>query len=114
MSYAVKYTDSNGQIRAGTGFQVGKQKVPVLHRSHDQLVATEHSAHVSAGAQAHGYTVPAKIPDAQCPDALRCYPRIGVTDYDLDGILDETDNCPFDPNFQQGDSNGNGVGNACE
>lgn len=36
------------------------------------------------------------------------------TDSDLDGVLDATDNCPFTPNADQMDSNGNGIGDACD
>ncbi len=36
-----------------------------------------------------------------------------IPDTDADGIADADDNCPFDANPDQADSNGNGVGNAC-
>ncbi|HMQ14923.1 MAG TPA: DUF5011 domain-containing protein [Phycisphaerae bacterium] len=35
-------------------------------------------------------------------------------DTDADGLFDHEDNCPFASNADQVDSNGNGVGNACE
>lgn len=35
-------------------------------------------------------------------------------DYDGDGIVDASDNCPATPNANQIDKNGNGVGDACE
>lgn len=35
-------------------------------------------------------------------------------DQDLDGIPDEADNCPFTPNTDQADDDGNGIGDACE
>jgi hypothetical protein len=35
-------------------------------------------------------------------------------DRDLDGISDELDNCPNDPNPDQADANHNGIGDACE
>jgi hypothetical protein len=38
----------------------------------------------------------------------------GNLDDDGDGIPDEMDNCPLVPNQKQRDSNGNGVGDACE
>lgn len=38
----------------------------------------------------------------------------GETDSDGDGIPDETDNCPTAFNPDQTDSNGNGIGNACD
>ncbi len=36
-----------------------------------------------------------------------------ISDYDHDGIIDEEDNCPLDPNPSQRDSDGDGVGDAC-
>ena len=36
------------------------------------------------------------------------------TDTDGDGIPDAIDNCPFTPNADQKDSNGNGIGDACD
>ncbi len=35
-------------------------------------------------------------------------------DFDNDGISDELDNCPFTPNPDQADTDGNGTGDACE
>ncbi|WP_417910357.1 thrombospondin type 3 repeat-containing protein [Candidatus Electronema sp. PJ] len=41
---------------------------------------------------------------------------VTVTDKDTDGdgIIDENDNCPVTPNQDQADSDGDGIGNACE
>jgi YVTN family beta-propeller protein len=39
--------------------------------------------------------------------------RMGI-DRDGDGVPDALDNCPFVPNPDQADSNGNGIGDACE
>lgn len=41
-------------------------------------------------------------------------PEPVVQDTDFDSIPDETDNCPNQPNPDQADVNGNGVGDACE
>ena len=38
----------------------------------------------------------------------------GCVDTDADGVCDNVDNCPTKPNPDQKDSNGNGVGDACE
>ncbi len=35
-------------------------------------------------------------------------------DYDLDGILDGSDNCPFDANADQADGDSDGVGDVCD
>jgi len=35
-------------------------------------------------------------------------------DFDEDGIEDDFDNCPFVPNRDQADSDGDGVGTACD
>ena len=40
--------------------------------------------------------------------------RINTDDFDADGINDDDDNCPFTPNPDQADSNGNGIGDACD
>ena len=37
-----------------------------------------------------------------------------MTDTDLDGICDSADNCPLSPNPAQQDSDGDGMGNACD
>ena len=39
---------------------------------------------------------------------------VNPADRDSDGILDAFDNCPFDKNPDQEDSDGNGVGDACD
>ncbi len=39
---------------------------------------------------------------------------LGVPDSDRDGVFDSGDNCPLVPNPDQTDSDGDGVGNACE
>src|SRR6185295_19613546 len=40
--------------------------------------------------------------------------RISLADTDGDGILDGADNCPASPNANQLDSDGDGLGNACD
>ncbi len=55
--------------------------------------------------------------DADCPTGLSCGPPFSVlalNDGDGDGLFDGFDNCPEDFNPDQADSNGNGVGDACE
>ena len=41
-------------------------------------------------------------------------PENGGEDYDRDGVPDNMDNCPFDHNPGQEDTNNNGTGDACE
>lgn len=43
-----------------------------------------------------------------------CYPRPGLLDRDLDGVLDGVDNCPDDPNPQQLDTDEDTLGAACD
>jgi hypothetical protein len=35
-------------------------------------------------------------------------------DGDDDGVIDDSDNCPFDPNTDQADADGDGTGDACD
>jgi len=69
--------------------------------------------------------IPPKLPNPNpCTDALgsiaACLCEIsGGTadacfDKDLDGVFDEEDNCPETANPDQGDTDNNGVGDACE
>jgi hypothetical protein len=37
-----------------------------------------------------------------------------LDDSDNDGIIDSVDNCPFDYNPEQADTNSNGIGDACD
>lgn len=50
--------------------------------------------------------------DRLCTDAVK-FVYIGP-DSDMDGVLDEEDNCPQTPNPNQQDSDGDGLGNACD
>ena len=49
-------------------------------------------------------------PDTDTDGAVDCLD----TDDDDDGVLDDVDNCPLIPNTDQADSDGNGVGDACD
>ncbi len=40
--------------------------------------------------------------------------QVGSEDSDGDGVLDDEDNCPDDPNPGQEDDDGDGIGNACD
>ncbi len=42
------------------------------------------------------------------------YGRLGAPDTDGDGVDDDTDNCPETINADQRDTNGDGIGNACD
>ncbi|HEY7138310.1 MAG TPA: PKD domain-containing protein [Acidimicrobiia bacterium] len=48
------------------------------------------------------------------PVSPRAGPGCGDVDTDGDGVPDSVDNCPTVPNPDQADSNGNGVGDACD
>jgi hypothetical protein len=39
---------------------------------------------------------------------------LAAADADEDGVADEVDNCPEDPNPLQEDANKNGIGDVCE
>lgn len=48
------------------------------------------------------------------PDAQDLCPYDAANDADGDGHCGDVDNCPNTPNPDQADSNGNGIGDACE
>jgi hypothetical protein len=55
--------------------------------------------------------------DADCRPGLTCAPKlvtVNAADTDGDGVVDPFDNCPRQPNPDQADENGNGVGDACD
>ena len=59
-----------------------------------------------------GYSRPAA--GSGCDAGAFEYGADAPPDTDGDGVLDATDNCPATPNPDQKDSNGDGIGNACE
>ncbi len=58
------------------------------------------------------------VDDSDCGAGQDCVAgacfAIAVADADSDGVADNADNCPAVPNAGQADSNGNGIGDACE
>lgn len=56
------------------------------------------------------------IPGSQCPagGGAGCYPRVTDDDLDYDGVRDLQDNCPLDANPDQGDADGDGIGDVCD
>ena len=53
-------------------------------------------------------------PDKIAPGFCGCGTPDSLTDADGDGVIDCLDNCPMTPNDDQLDTDGNGVGDACE
>ena len=58
-----------------------------------------------------------------CGDVSACFLRLGINskivasqnaDSDGDGVLNLTDNCPVDGNSEQVDTDGDGMGDACD
>ena len=52
--------------------------------------------------------------DDDCLSGLRCIEGICKADSDGDGILNQDDNCPYEPNLDQLDMDGDGLGDACD
>ena len=48
------------------------------------------------------------------PGIISCSEQSSPADIDSDGIIDEDDNCPYVPNPNQLDSDGDGTGDLCE
>ncbi|MEM6990071.1 MAG: thrombospondin type 3 repeat-containing protein [Myxococcota bacterium] len=52
--------------------------------------------------------------DDICNDQDLCLGNDATGDEDVDGVCDDIDNCPIDPNDDQADGDGDGVGDLCE
>ncbi|MEM9055961.1 MAG: pullulanase-type alpha-1,6-glucosidase [Pseudomonadota bacterium] len=77
---------------------------PVLAASADPVVRT--ASHTTAGFSVPARTTAVFVATTQFACA--------VDDFDADGFTDGADNCQFIPNASQLDTNGDGIGNACD
>jgi hypothetical protein len=62
---------------------------------------------------------PTCLVDGDCPSGSTCEAQVviavtGIDDSDDDGVPDSQDNCPLTSNTEQTDSDGDGVGDACD
>jgi hypothetical protein len=83
----------------------------VRARDDGQLTTLRQLGAVVVGAGASGVVVTSALCTGTAPGS----PCVsGLADSDADGDPDAGDNCPYHPNPNQQDSNGDGVGDACE
>ncbi len=110
----VSYTsvvDSGGIAEQGLKFKVGNRTVEYRVSTHQ--TDAESSTKSSASGLTRSFELPGSIPARPCPSSENCYRRADARDQDLDTVVDRKDNCPSVPNPQQGDTDGDGTGDAC-
>jgi hypothetical protein len=73
----------------------------------------EHAVTWTADKRGGFYQVIAGMGTSQAQETIYVFPA-PFSDSDSDGIPDDVDNCPATPNADQADTDGNGVGDACQ
>lgn len=109
--------DSFARGAGALSMHLAEPTLPDVTRPTAQLAAlargaTAVEAHFKSVPQLGGFNVFVGDPLVALPEALHYAEH--ARDHDLDDVPDAKDNCPHDPNPDQRDTNGDGLGNLCD
>jgi hypothetical protein len=105
--------ESGSGVRVTLGVaEISGNIVKYVWSENGTQIATGRTAVVTLGVGTHEITV--TVTDDRGRTATDSMRIIVDTDRDGDGVPDATDNCPDTPNADQADSNGDGIGDACQ